>query len=279
MSSAPDRSGPYPPMEIRVGGVGPGATATRPGGSLTLRIPDRLLKEERRVLIWSDRLEGRPAVFKAYIHSRRRIPSVWEHCAEREFEALRLLEEAGVPCTPPALWGAGRSPEYGRHAVLATGLLEGTISIRDGYRKGEVPLSPDLLAGVAGAARSMHRAGIHHGAFSWKNVLASRSPDGRLLVHLVDLARSLRFPGDISGSRMAWFDLLHFSYHLVTPLGAGLPKDVCLPLLEAYGLDRAAKDRLLAALDRYVPERKNPRRIRRLEFLLRLFLSRLRPSC
>jgi tRNA A-37 threonylcarbamoyl transferase component Bud32 len=276
MSGGRGRSRPYLPMEIRVGGIGSAATGIRPGDLLTIPVPERLMKEERRVLIWSGALEGRRTIFKAYLHSRRRIPSFWEHCVEREFEALRLLDEAGVACTPPVLWGAGWSPAYGRHEVLATQEIAGTISIRDGYRRGDVPLSPDLLAAVARGARTMHRIGIHHGAMSWKNVLASRSPDGRLLVHFVDLARSLRFGRDLAGSRMAWFDLLHFCYHLVDSLGAGLPKEVCLPFLEEYGLHGRSTARLFAALDRYRPEPKTPRRIRRLEFLLRLFLSRLR---
>jgi hypothetical protein len=77
-----------------------------------------LLKREPGTLVWREtRADGVRMVAKLY---RRRglftflRSRAFRFRAEREFRRLRHLQRAGIPCTEPLGWTAGRSEEHGR---------------------------------------------------------------------------------------------------------------------------------------------------------------------
>jgi len=245
-------------------------------GVLEFGIPERFIKKEKRTWIWNGPFEGiRTAVFKLYrkgSFSSAACRTFWTPRAQREYRALLKLQERGVACTEPVLWGHGKSRDHGRVQVLITREVPGSGSIRDQVRGRRLELDGEIISQVSDRAREMHRTGVYHGAFSWKNLLVGRSPGGGLLVHVADLARSLIFPRDIAGSRMADIDLLHFCSHMNRVLG----KEPCRQFLRDYGLDARSAARILDELSRYDPENKRWRqRIRRLEFLMKSIFRRV----
>lgn len=265
-------------LEVRVRAPRSSRSKVKLPGRIFLELPDQFHKLQERTAIWTGEVDPiGEAVFKAYIHRNfwfHFLSPIWSLCAQREYQHLRVLESGGVPCTEPLLWGRGRSPTHGRFEVLATRKIPGARSFRDRYREtGKAP-SPELITQASRTVREMHARGVYHGALSWKNLLASRSPDGEVQVHVVDLARSLCFPRSILGSRMARLDLTHFCYHLAEVKGMG----ACRRFLEEYGLNGPAVRSCLWGIDAHQPERKGPGRKRRLEFLLRQLLSRVKPA-
>jgi len=263
-------------LEFRVSAARPFLSSPKEGDRLALVLPDRRIKEDPRTLIWAAPLGDREkAVFKVYIHrgaAAHICASFWPLCVQLEYEALLCLEENGIPCTEPLLWGMGRSSRYGRIDVLATREIPGARSMRDGFRRQGMQISQGLLMELARHGRRMHGCGVYHGAFSWKNVLVTGPSGEGSQIHIADMARSFRFPGDIAGSRMARFDILHFCYHVARLMG----RDTCLRFLLEYGFDARTAEEVLAVLPGYDPERRLPRELRRLEFQIQSTLSRLR---
>jgi hypothetical protein len=242
-------------------------------GSVALPLPDRFVKEEPETLVWFGRLEGGDdAVFKAYLHrgalTRWRAPLI-RYRVEREYEALCALGAAGVPSSEPLFWGLGDSPVHGRFEVLVVRRIPGAQAVRDRVREGGAPEAPALFAPLFRHVRQMHRAGVHHGALSWKNVLVTDSGGGSWRFHIVDLAKALRFGRDIFGTRMARYDLLRLTSHLRDAFSS----ERCLAWLEEYGLAPADALRVVGDLAGYPPPRLLHQRLR-LEFGLRSILSR-----
>src|SRR5262245_44517128 len=206
---------------------------------LSLLLPDRFVKQQERTMIWIGKLESLgQVVFKAYFHRNfwfHFLSPFWSLCAQREYRHLRILEDGGVPCTAPLLWGKGRCPTHGRLEVLATREIPGAWSLRDRFlRTGETPTA-EMITKASRSVREMHARGIYHGALSWKNMLVSEGADGEVQIHIADLASSLHYSRSILGSRQARFDLLHFCYHLAESKG----KEACRQFLEEYGLSRS----------------------------------------
>lgn len=265
-------------LEVRVRATRPPFAGADLSPRLSLVLPDRFLKKQERTLIWTAPLvTGGGAVYKVYLQRNfwsHFLGFFWSLCARREYENLLLLEERGVPCTEPLLWGLGRSPIHGRFEILVTRELPEALSLRDGVREtGRLP-SLDLILRASGLVRQMHACGMYHGALGWKNLLASPSPGGEIRIHIADLARSLRFNRDIFGSRMARLDLLHFCHHLAPRMGV----EACRSFLKEYGLDDRSVADCIEALDGFRTENNMRLRLLRLEFLSRAFLSRLRPG-
>jgi len=90
--------------------------------------------------------------------------------ARNEYEALRRLEEIGVPTLRIAGFGErGRNPA-GRESFLITEKLEGTVNLEEFCRAwNERPppfrMKRRLIARVAGIARRLHRSGMNHRDF------------------------------------------------------------------------------------------------------------------
>ena len=188
-----------------------------------------LIKEEKGTVIWRQLLpDGTPAICKCYRH---RKPSVFQQLhldqgrAEREFNALSLLEQHHVPCSTPLFWAQGTAPETGRYEVLVTREIAGAIDLRNWLRQHLGAPPPDLRPLFAVAA-AMHRAGLQHGAFVARNILLA----GREFL-LLDLARCHVFGRSIEGRGPGLFDL----QTLLQNLAPHLPDSVLVPALAGYG--------------------------------------------
>jgi tRNA A-37 threonylcarbamoyl transferase component Bud32 len=196
-------------------------SAAAPRGRVLLPAPDaaQVVKQEDRTLIWRARLDdGTRAFVKLYRH---RPPRRWYRSLEafkvlvrREFDNLRAVAAHGIPCTRPLFWAEGASAAHGRFEVLATEEIAGAASIRDLRRAGtdlDGVAWPELFDVVA----RMHRTGVFHCCLSTKNVLL----DEGSRVHLADFSKSMHFPFDVSGTRMARYDLAYLLRGLVPILG------------------------------------------------------------
>jgi hypothetical protein len=115
----------------------------------------------------------------------------------------------------------------------------------------------------------MHEHGIYWGAPDLGNVLVSRRRGWSDQVFIIDLEKSVRFPRDIRGTRMAYFDLVNLVQS--TRLKAsGARVRSCL---ERYGLTANETPRVLAAANAY-QSTKFRRYRRRAEFLARGVVTR-----
>ena len=220
-----------------------------------------LIKHERRTLIWRQELGvGEATVVKMY---RPHGFADWQRerlvrfGVQREYEALRVLESAGVPCSVPLLWGFGSEVERGRFEILVTREIPDAVSLRQAFAPGAASLAVDDLLPLFDAVRQMHRCGMYHGALYPKNTLVTRAPQRGYAYHLIDMARAIRFPTDVQGTAMARYDLLCL-LHGLTQLRPGI---LCEALLSRYGLAEAEIPELLARLARFRPTRDLRKRL------------------
>ena len=226
-----------------------------------------LIKEEPGTLIWRETVPGQPsAIVKMY---RNRGPDLGlrggrlPYRVQREYNTLVRLARAGLLCTPPLFWARGKDALQGRFEILATAELPAVTPLRELAASDPDAVRQLDLRGLFAAARTMHRAGVRHGAFSPKNILVGgRGATSRF--YLVDLSRAVLFPGDLAGTRMAWFDLADLTVKLLAVVGA----DTCSDLLLHYGLAPRDAEALLADMPRYKATRHTRNRLR-FEFALR----------
>lgn len=225
------------------------------GGAFAVPEEQALIKNEERTLVWRQEPGlGEATVVKMY---RRRGCVDWQgerlfkFRVQREYQALLVLESAGVPCSAPLLWGFGTATEHGRFEILVTREIPGAISLKQAFTPGAASLTAEDLLPLFHLVRQLHRCGMYHGALYPKNILVTRPPDRGLAFRLIDLARSQRFPKSIQGTAMARYDLLGL-LHGLTHLRPGI---LCEVLLARYGLAEAEIRELLAQLARYRPTR------------------------
>lgn len=124
--------------------------------------------------------------------------------AEREFDAIRRLEHAGIDTLSVAAFGARGSNPARRHSFLLTEELNGMISLEDlGEQWRLHPRSARfkraLIRRVAAIARRMHDAGVNHRDFYLCHFLMPEDDidreNGEGPLHLIDMHRSrLRSP-------------------------------------------------------------------------------------
>ena len=127
--------------------------------------------------------------------------------AEREFEVLRHLEEAGLPAVR-ALGLAGRPErgdavlvtEYLRHSMQYRRLLMRLRAVSTGYRD-------RLLDAMALLLVDLHRGGVYWGDCSLANTLFRRDGD-RIQAYLVDAETSEVHAGLSDGQRRFDLDIL-----------------------------------------------------------------------
>jgi tRNA A-37 threonylcarbamoyl transferase component Bud32 len=245
---------------------------------LDLLLPDEktpaaeaLIKAEAGTLIWRTRLpDGTHAVVKMYRRRGRLQASRLRFDTQRvrrEFTALERLEGRGVPCTAPLFWARGVSPDHGRFELLATRALYGTASFTSWLETAPAAARADALAAAYRWVRAMHASGVRHGGLSFKNLLVA--PADRS-VYLIDFNRSVCFPFDLAGSRMAWFDLADLTAKVLGRFG---PEEA-RPALREYGLCADETERVL----RFSAQHRTTRRLRRglrLEFRVRASLGAL----
>jgi hypothetical protein len=133
---------------------------------------------------------------------------------QREFDALCVLEDSGVPCSQPLAWGQGFAPEHGYFELLVTREIPNSVNLKKQAGTGDPRLHPNDFHPLFDALRGMHEHGVYHGALWPKNILVAKTPEGAWGFYLIDLARAVRFPGTIVGTAMARFDLLSLLYSL-----------------------------------------------------------------
>jgi serine/threonine-protein kinase RIO1 len=228
---------------------------------------EALLKVEPGTLIWSAKLPDEThAVLKMYRRRTRlqaRPARAGSFRARREYEALLRLSQRRVPCTQPLFWAHGETEVHGRFELLATHAIEGAVPLTtwlgDATGSGRVP----VLDAAYRSVRAMHASGVRHGGLSFKNLLVAPAKD-ETAIFLIDFSRSVLFPYDIAGTRMAWFDLADLTTKVVRRFGT----DACAPLLASYGLSEPEAQRVTRFAEGHKSTRNLRRRLR-LEFRIR----------
>ncbi len=229
------------------------------------------IKDEFHTLIWSEPLPGGGRqVIKMY--RRQPFYETWRRwflpCrSEWEHRVLARLLRHGIAGPEPLWWRRELHPQYGRCDLLATRENEGAIALD--LLLQQTGATPDL-APVFRLLRRLHDLGVSHGALMPRNILVSLPAGGPPAFQLIDFARSRQFPGAITGTRVASFDLRS----LLHAVRGRIPVAQAPGWLAAYGLADAAARRLLRQTAGHRPGRPW-RHLRRMEIDIRLAAARL----
>ena len=216
-----------------------------------IKLPDKFMKKVDHTYVWSNEVDpGVRMFFKMYRH---RHLTTWlkskatRFRAEREYDRLCILHQAGVPCSEPLVFAYGTSPEHGRYEVLGTREIPYARKMAIYLRSAEDSGEQVDLSLLFQTIRQMHAAGVYHGTLTPYNILVSEPPDGPNSFYVIDLPRAVDFARDLLGTKMAWYDLIHFTYRTSAYIGL----DACLPLLELYDFTDEDKQRFKAQLAHY----------------------------
>ena len=166
------------------------------------------------------------------VYALKELPTV---VAEREFEVLRHLEEAGLPAVRAV--GLAERPERG-DAILVTEYLRHSMQYRRllmRFRDVTVPYRDQLLDAMALLLFDLHRGCVYWGDCSLANTLFRRDGD-RIQAYLVDAETSEVHPGLSDGQRR--FDLEILVENVAFGLAdlaayLGRPEDVDAALVSA----------------------------------------------
>ena len=227
---------------------------------------DDLIKDEPQTRVWHAALpSGAAVVVKTY---RRRSlldftrESLTRYRAQREFDALRFLVAAGVPCSRPVCWACGDDAADGRFESLVTFEEPDTVGLKAWLRSGAA--DDRWIEPVAALVRQGHEAGFYHGALAPRNILLRPANGAGAACLFIDTPKSIVFPRSIVGTRMARHDLMTMLGEVCRVAG-----DASLaPFLSSYGEPDAAIPALVERIRRYRPNR-NTRSRMRAEFLIR----------
>ena len=167
--------------------------------------------------------------------------------AEREFEILRHLEDAGLPAVVPM--GVAGDPSSDA-AILVTRYLPNSLQYR--LLLSRVPPGPgylrdQLLDAMAGLLVELHRAGVYWGDCSLANTLFRR--DGNLVqAYLVDAETAELHPSLSDGQRSYDLDVLveNVAFGLAD-LAAMHDRDDLMD--DAYDAAESVRDRYLRLWD------------------------------
>ena len=241
--------------------------------SVDLRLPDRLIKDSYETLVWGDELpDGTRGVFKLYRH--RNLFRWWSgkcaRCrAEREYDRLLILQQAGVNCAEPLFFGRGRDRLHGRYEIICTREIPHAGQLKaylmDQKRRNG---NPDLSR-LMKTLRSLHAAGVYHGSLTPNNIVVSQPPGEDPSFYVVDLPRGIDFPYDLGPTKMGWYDIVHFIHRTSAEAG----EETCLAVLDVYGFSDRKKEQLMQFLRAYKPSKWLRYRLRN-EFGLNAWLSR-----
>lgn len=214
----------------------------------------RILKLERDTVIWREerRDEAAPVVFKMY---RNRGCVSWQRerlfhfRVEREYLALDFLVRNRIRCSFPLFWTYGSAPDHGRYEILCMREIPGAIPFDEMVLSGRAD-EIDCVA-LSKMIQQMHRAGFFHGSLAPRNLLVGSGDDGVSRLHIIDTPRALVFPGDITGTKMAWLDLKQILFLMKRHMGV----EACRSLLNGYGLDEKATGQMFRRMDQSPPPR------------------------
>ena len=212
---------------------------------------DGILKSERNTLVWvGTAVNGGPdLVLKMY---RNRGPISWQRerhfrfRVQREYDALLHLKQHSIPGAVPTFWTYGSCGKHGHYEILATERIPTTTtfatfleaSSRDTIREH----APDLLRLI----RRMHQSGLYHGMLNGRNVLVKQEAVEAPTFHLIDTPQAILFPRDITGTRVARFDLLECFWHLTDR--DRIDRDGALHCLHTYGMSEPEADDFMRRL-------------------------------
>lgn len=208
----------------------------------------RWIAADQKTLIWAQHLDADvPAVIKLYRH-RGAISWLREKHfrfrVQREFDALSFLDAQSVPCSRPIFWSYGCSPFFGRYELLATREIERAVPLQSVVAANRPAIAGPVLSAAYGLVRRMHKSGCHHGLMYGRNILVARwgaqTPDA----YVIDTPNAILFPYDLTGTKMAWYDLLCLTAGVLKHAGT----EACMAPLRHYGLEPEAIDKLLDVL-------------------------------
>jgi len=239
-------------IKLRGGSFG---SRLAPGDPVSLERPSTFFKEAYETLVWvADTPAGERAFYKMY--RRRTLPSWWKgkalrYRAEREYDRLLVLAQAGVGCSEPLACLVGSGAEHGRYEIVVTREIPHARKLAEYLREQKKAGREPELGALFAAIRRMHAAGVYHGTLTPNNIVVSEPPGQAPAFHVVDLPRAVDFPYDLEGTRMAWYDLIHFVCRTSDFVG----REPCLPVLDAYMVPTWSRDRFLKHLERYRPNK------------------------
>lgn len=174
--------------------LGLSALQVRAGHPDFLDLPwDRRLAEWRGVcprLVDVPRgLSRHEVVFAQYGRALYAVKELPPELGEREYDALRWLEDRDMPAVTPAGHACVRTPD-GVASVLITRFLDNSLPYRTLFQNpGLERYRARLLDSIAGLLVRLHLAGFHWGDFSLSNTLFLRDA-GELQAYLVDAETS-----------------------------------------------------------------------------------------
>jgi heptose I phosphotransferase len=132
------------------------------------------------------------------VYAKRHTPSPWREYvkpllqgrwptlgARVEWDAILAFQQAGLPTMTPVAMGESRGNSW-----LLTAALEPSEKLSEVYDRLPLPARGALLREVAGLARRMHDAGLHHQDFYLGHLLRLTAPSSP--VHVIDLGRVQR---------------------------------------------------------------------------------------
>jgi tRNA A-37 threonylcarbamoyl transferase component Bud32 len=228
-----------------------------------------IFKSERNTLVWRQDLadDASAVVFKLYRHisifKLLRSSLSRGRRVKREFAALSRLTAAGVSCSEPLGVFCGHTRDSGFCEALVTRCVENSVTLEDLREE----CSRLDLTHLYKLVRRAHVSGVYHGALAPRNVLVTRLASDPVF-HLIDMERSILFPYDITGTRMARRELLSLSMYIVRYEGAErIPE-----LLSAYGFPPSEHETFLRDLSRFRSSSME-RDLSSLEFSMRAMLS------
>ena len=143
-------------------------------------------------------------VSEGIVYALKELPA---GVAEREFDALRHLEDAGLPAVRAV--GLAQRPEDGE-AILVTEYLRHSMQYRRLLMRlgaGSTPYRDRLLDAMALLLVDLHRGGVYWGDCSLANTLFRRDGD-RIQAYLVDAETSEVHPSLSDGQRRFDLDIL-----------------------------------------------------------------------
>lgn len=239
-------------------------------------LPCTLLKTERKTLIYSQDMDGFGRVIvKTYCH---RGPVNWirekisRFRVEREFIALAHLASHNIPCSKPLFWSCGQCMEYGRYETLVTEEIPGSVPMNHYMKSSAFGSKAEDFIPLCSLLRRMHSAGLYHGSLmTLRNVLITPAENNKVGMYIIDTPRSMIFPYDLFGRRMAWFDLLD----AFLSIAERLDPEQCKTLLAHYGLDKDLSEIFMTQLKHHHAD-KYSRKLLYNEFLLRRIISGVR---
>ena len=242
--------------------------SVKTGDTIDLDLPDTFFKDTHNTRVWQAGLpSGASMFFKLYKHRGALATAVGGAVrgrAEREYDHLVVLQDAGVPTCEPLLFGRGRDEEHGRFEIVGTRAIPHARQLKAFLRDArEAGRKPDL-SGLFASIRAQHRAGVYHGSLTPNNLVVAEAPGQKPVFHIIDLPRGVAFGRDIAETKAGWYDLVHFVYRTSDEVS----RDTLLGVLDVYGYDDAKKARFLTFLSTYKPSKFLRWRLRT-EFSLR----------